>query len=290
MLSQPGPHATPVLSVVIACYNGGATIGRQLDALASQPCPVPFEVIVADNGSTDNSRVVASGYSGRLTIRVVDASRIRGPAHARNRGVAEARGRWVAFCDADDEVASDWLDNVVAALGSYQFVAGAVEVKRLNEARIVSTRVMEQQNELQSSSTGVALKHAGAGNMAVRRELFMKLDGFDEQLRCLEDADFCWRVQLAGAPLTYYPSMLVHVSLRAGFWANAKQGYQYGVGHARLERRYGKPVVRPNAMAPSTKGVSLASSAARVYRALTVVPTVRGVLWHFAWHAGHRFG
>src|SRR3712207_4277359 len=93
-LSSPARMASPLkLSVVIPCLNAASTIAVQLAALSRQSWPGEWEVIVADNGSTDRSRRIAESYGDRLPgLRVVDASDRRGQAHARNLGAAAATG------------------------------------------------------------------------------------------------------------------------------------------------------------------------------------------------------
>src|SRR6266545_10527 len=105
------------LSVVVPCFNSAKTIAIQLEALANQTWSEPWEVIVADNGSTDSSVAIAESYKKRLPhLRIVDASDRRGAGHARNVGAAAAAGDLLAFCDADDEVAPGWLSAMGQAL------------------------------------------------------------------------------------------------------------------------------------------------------------------------------
>src|SRR5512140_3870131 len=97
-----GNDGPPMLSVIIACLNAATTLGTQLDALARQSSPVPWELLICDNGSTDATVAVALRYQDRIPgLRVVDASGVRGAGAARNQGAEEARGEWLAFCDAD---------------------------------------------------------------------------------------------------------------------------------------------------------------------------------------------
>lgn len=285
--SQAGP-SRPELSVVIACYNGADTLPVQLDALAGQPCPVGFEVLVCDNGSTDASREVALSYADRLPIRVVDASAVRGPAHARNRGVEEAAGLLVAFCDADDEVAPDWLATMVAALREDAFVAGRVDVDKLNGAtglKLRDSRVMHQQVGLQTSGIAGNLPHAGAGNMGVHRDVFRAVSGFDESLRCLEDSDLCWRIQRAGTPLVFHPEVLIHTRLRDTLRSMARQGYAYGECFAVLQERY--PDDRGDA---PPEAPPAGRSKWRAHLDVCRERGLGGTVWHLAWHVGHRRG
>ena len=81
------------LSVVVAAYNAAATIEAQLTALVDQEWSQAWEVIVADNGSTDRTAAVVSSFAQAhpaTLVRVIDASQQRGPAFARNAGAAEA--------------------------------------------------------------------------------------------------------------------------------------------------------------------------------------------------------
>lgn len=277
------------MSVVIACYNGESTLGTQLDALVRQVDAPPFEVIVADNNSTDGSAALARSYADRLDLRVVDAGAVKGPGHARNVGVAAARSDYLAFCDADDEVADDWLASAHAALDSgLAFVAGRFDVEKLNSETTRRSRATEQQEGLQTSAVGVGLKHAGAGNMAFRRAGFEAVDGFDESLRCLQDSDLCWRMQLAGTPLDFVPAMLIHTRLRSTLQGMARQGYLYGRSFAQLEGRYGIGDEPAPTQSPSRSSGPLAAVFGRVRRAADL--GVGGVLWHTAWHLGHRVG
>lgn len=92
-------------SVVIPAYNSAATLGRALDSVGAQTLPA-HEIIVVDDGSTDETPAVARCHGTRLTyLRQTNA----GVAAARNAGAAAASGDWLAFLDADDWYAPDRL-------------------------------------------------------------------------------------------------------------------------------------------------------------------------------------
>src|SRR4051794_31120 len=92
------------LTVVIPVRDGIATIDDQLRAVSRQTIPAQWELVVADNGSTDGTGEFVRQHSiaDAVATRVVDVSAVPGVNAARNGGTAAARGRWIAFCDADD--------------------------------------------------------------------------------------------------------------------------------------------------------------------------------------------
>ena len=103
--------AGPTVSVVIPCYNAADFLHETLQSVLAQS-HVPVEVLVIDDGSTDDSAQIADSY-GPL-VRVIGQEN-RGESVARNRGVAEAGGDWVAFVDADDVWEPDKLEAQLAA-------------------------------------------------------------------------------------------------------------------------------------------------------------------------------
>ncbi|MHB8974346.1 MAG: glycosyltransferase family 2 protein [Pirellulaceae bacterium] len=88
----------PTVSVVIPCYNRACFIAEAIQSALRQTHP-PLEVIVVDDGSTDQSADVAAAFGP--PVRVISQIN-QGPSAARNRGIAEARGEWIAFLDSDD--------------------------------------------------------------------------------------------------------------------------------------------------------------------------------------------
>src|SRR4051812_35758571 len=120
------------VSVVLAVRDVGATIDRQLGALAAQAGDGLFEVIVSDNGSTDDTLARVQAWSHRLPLRIVDASDRRGSAYARNVGVAASSGARILMCDGDDVVSSSWVSALAGALCTADLATGPYEWAVLN--------------------------------------------------------------------------------------------------------------------------------------------------------------
>ncbi len=195
------------LSVIIPCLNAGATLATQLEALSGQRCQWHWEVIVCDNGSVDDSVHVARRYAGKVpSLRVIDASRKKGPSYARNRGVEEAKAEAVAFCDADDEVAPGWVRAMGDALMTHPVVHGQILFDKFNE-------LGEAQNLARKWIDGLYreqfLPHAGSGNMGIWRSVHKATGGFDEDLPRFMDSDYCWRLMLEGYEFHYVPEAVL---------------------------------------------------------------------------------
>ncbi len=290
----------PSVSVVIACRNAADTLGIQLEALSHQTYSGDWDVIISDNGSTDHTRLVVRRYEGILPgLQVVDSSDRPGAGHARNVAAKVSVSDFLAFCDADDEVAVDWLETMMAALTeSNPFVAGRFESRKLNSERVLRSRPLQQSTGLQESPFGPGLPHAGAGNLGIRRDLFLAVDGFDQAVGTLEDTDLCWRVQLAGTPLIFAPEVVVHVRLRSSFSKMWRQGWNYGHAAALLERRYGnKPIASATAVTTSLAVIKAAQEAAdtpsagpvgSAVKLLRENPSPGALMWAVGWHVGHR--
>jgi glycosyltransferase involved in cell wall biosynthesis len=226
-----------VLSVVIPARDCADTIGEQLEALADQRYDGEWEVIVADNGSTDDLHEQVARYRGRLPgLRIVPAGERRGSGYARNVGALAATGGSLAFCDADDIVGAGWLPAMARDLAEHDLVATPCETERLNDPAIRRTRRAGIPGERLPYPP--YLPHAGGSGLAVKRELFHALGGFDETLPRLQDTDFCIRAQLAGTSLHYLTDAVIHVRFKRAFAEIFRQGREYGEGNARLQARY----------------------------------------------------
>jgi cellulose synthase/poly-beta-1,6-N-acetylglucosamine synthase-like glycosyltransferase len=278
---------TPQVSVVIACRNAAATLGIQLEALTRQDCPVPWDVVISDNGSTDGSVALARSYRSRLPgLTIIDSSGRPGAGYARNVGASATQAPLLVFCDADDEVAPGWLTAMVNALQRDDFVAGRFESRKLNDTSVLRSRELQQSTGLQESPFGPDLPHAGAGNLGVSRALFFSVGGFDPAVGCLEDTDLCWRIQLTGARLVFCAEAIVHVRLRSSLSTMWAQGVAYGAAAALLEHRFPQPPPTLTAVGPTSSGPS--GKVHTVVNLLSEHRSAGALLWTLGWHVGHR--
>jgi glycosyltransferase involved in cell wall biosynthesis len=226
------------LSVIIACFNGGRTLVEQLDALAGQKWRQEWEVIIADNGSTDNSRQIAESFKARLpNLLVVDAGSKRGSAHARNVAIREARSDRFAFCDADDQVGDGWVASIGEALEEFDAVVSQFDDQRLNQQWLRELWYSPTATHGPKPILGFLPGAAGYG-LGITRRVYERVGAFDESLPRMSDIDYTWRVQLVGFKLQFLPHAVVHYRHRATLSGMFVQAYRDGQSQVLLYIKY----------------------------------------------------
>jgi glycosyltransferase involved in cell wall biosynthesis len=229
------------------CLDSAKTIRVQLDAMAVQEWSEPWELIVADNGSTDETTTITAQYGDRIPgLRIVDASARRGAAYALNEGSRAASGESLVFCDADDEVAPGWIRAMGEALRRHDLVACRHEVEKLNDPWLRESRGAP----LMLDEVGLRLPfpphivHAPSSGLGVRRRLHEQIGGFDESLLANYDTDYCIRLSRLGVEPVLVPEALLHYRYRDELRAIFMQARLYAETTALLQKRYatGRPV------------------------------------------------
>jgi cellulose synthase/poly-beta-1,6-N-acetylglucosamine synthase-like glycosyltransferase len=165
---------------------------------------------------------------------------VRSSYAARNRGARAARFPWVAFTDSDCAADRDWLKRLLApplpegcgaVVGEVVALEGTTPVQRLTERYgLMRHAVTLPHKELPCFSTA---------NVAVRRELLLRLDGFRQDVRFFGDMDLSWRIQLhGGSTLLFRPEARIFHRHRRTLGALWRQGVQHGRGVAFMKAAY----------------------------------------------------
>ncbi len=197
-VAAPG-NAWPMVSVIIPVFNAAPYLRESLDSVLSQDYP-DIEVVVVDDGSSDDSLAILRSYGAR--IRLLQQQR-RGPGAARNRAVQEARGEYLAFHDADDV----WLPGKLPTqmrfmldhpehrivFGQFAFWEADADNRFPDPARFVAQPDSWQVKQNLSGTIYVdelAESCIAMITPIIHREVFTAVGGFDESLLAGSDYDF----------------------------------------------------------------------------------------------------
>jgi glycosyltransferase involved in cell wall biosynthesis len=225
-------------SVVIACRNGEAYLAETLEALLTQRWDRTWEIVFADNGSTDASLMIFRSCAARnphIPMRSVDAGARPGKSYAVNCGVLAARGRSLIMCDADDIPAPGWLAAMGEALEIHDLVSACNEVARLNDG---PTGIYRPVPESTWDLPYAPFSRCTAGaTMGFTRALFDAVGGFSTDF-ALEDDEFCIRAHLAGYTVHTVPEAVVHYRLRRDLRSIYRQAFQYSRTDVHIARTY----------------------------------------------------
>jgi glycosyltransferase involved in cell wall biosynthesis len=215
------------LSVVISTFNRQEYLKAAIKSLEGQSYPTSdFEVIVVDNNSTDKTADLVAACSRSSPVRIKYLKEVRqGISYARNRGAREARGDVVAFLDDDAAAGSDWLERLAEVYATFPdagAVGGRIEAVWPGAKPTWVTQNLElslggalnygkEINELHYPSTPYG------GNISIRRDLFLSVGGFAEDLgrsgRGLlgcEEVLLCYRMTQQGRKIYFSPHAVVH--------------------------------------------------------------------------------
>jgi len=187
-------HAIPEVSVVIPTRNRWDLLSRSGLAAALMQKDVDLEVIVVDDGSTDET-------PGRLAaledprIRVIRHDQRQGVARARNHGVAEAQAEWVAFLDDDDLWSPDKLRRQLdlANESGAGFVYGSA-ILLDDQRKVLKLLASPKPAELAGRLTRANILPAGQSNVMARTDVVRQVGGFDERLSLIADWDMWLRL------------------------------------------------------------------------------------------------
>jgi GT2 family glycosyltransferase len=258
--SDPGPHTaldltryateavidTPLVSVVVPTYCRRASLARLLDALDRQSYPRScFEVLVVDDGSTDDTVQLVEERGIRGGVRVIQQQHA-GPAEARNRGVAAATGNLVLFLDDDVVPVPELITTHVAthAAEPNAVVIGPMSAPR-HWPRPIWVRWEEVQLDKQyramiAGDWGCTARQFYTGNASVARTHFLAAGGFDTSFQRAEDVELGYRLADRGARFIFNPEAeVLHFASRS-FESWCRIPYQYGRYDVVMQRDKGQ--------------------------------------------------
>jgi glycosyltransferase involved in cell wall biosynthesis len=298
----------PLFTVIIAVYNGAATIGRAIESVLAQSY-THHELIVVDDGSTDATPQLVRQFGD--TVRYLRQENA-GVSAARNAGARHARGEWLAFLDADDWYYPDrlrWHAEWIMRDANLDFLTGDYDYVRPDGGHIsrsmekhASGRVLLQKAAgapevimTESEFESFVADHFGdTHTLSVRREMFLRLGGYPLGFRVCEDVLFLTRLCAASRrvgvicrPLAAY---LIHdnSATRRDRLRSQTENVRTLVTMAAESRSY-PATIRRGVLARLREGrLDLGYALLRVGRKAAAVGAVTPTLWESPGVAGLR--
>ena len=183
------PKSQPDISVIIPAFNRSHTLPKALDSVLSQTLK-PREIIVVDDGSTDETNAVLANYPGLCIISQDN----RGVSAARNVGIEKAGGDWIAFLDSDDEWLSDKLEKQWDAICNDDKLICHTDEIWIRNGKRVNPMKKHQKFGGWIYERCLPLCVISPSSVMIHRSVFKDVGVFDESLEVCEDYDLWLRI------------------------------------------------------------------------------------------------
>jgi hypothetical protein len=193
------------VSVIIPAYNASKTIGACIESLLVQETREGFEIIVVDDGSSDDTAEVAERYPKVRVLRQVNS----GAGPARNLAARNAKGWILCLIDADCVATHHWLDALVATIRCG--ADGAKGVYRSSQPELVARFTqIEYEDRYDRMDPQRPINFVDTSSAAYRRDLFLQAGGFENGIHAVEDQELSFRLAKGGHDLRFVPEAAVY--------------------------------------------------------------------------------
>lgn len=237
--------STPMLlSIIVPVYNRPDEV-RELLASLVQQSVLDYELIIVEDGSTLPCRSILEGYASLLPNYTYLPISNAGPSKARNSGARIAQGDYLLILDSDVVLPPYFLERVADALRQTGADAwggpdtAAPDFSPMQKAvNYAMTSLWTTGGIRGGKADGMEKFKPRTFNMGCRRELFLSLGGFSEDMRYGEDIDFSLRLLSSGAKVLLFPEAYVYHKRRVDMYQFFMQVYRSGQARIELERRH----------------------------------------------------
>ena len=228
--------AFPKVSIIVPVLDREKVIGRCMQSLLELDYP-SYEIIVVDNGSSDRTPEIVSGYPVKLITELQ-----KGPYAARNTGIQHTSGEMICFIDSDCLAHTDWLKKLVRNFTDER-VAGVGGQLQTHEPETLVEQFEDYAGIMvYNLPKGVVQwdRHkflSGAvytSNVMFKKETLLEVGGFDPEFLSGGDFHLCWQIQRMGYRLLFDPEAIVRHVHRSTVQGLMKQFCKYGIEQPRL--------------------------------------------------------
>jgi glycosyltransferase involved in cell wall biosynthesis len=220
------------VSVVIPAYNAEDTIAAAIESVLAQDYAHPVELVVVDDGSTDATADIVRRYPAVVYIHQENA----GPASARNHGARVSKGSTLFFTDSDCCPERSWISKMMQGFAQegVMVVAGSYGIANVASrlARVIHEEIIFRHRVLMPEFP----KAFGSYNVAIRREVFEAVGGFNAQYRRAsgEDNDLSYKIIARGERIFFQRDACVDHYHQESLPRYLKEQFRHGVWRLRI--------------------------------------------------------
>ena len=215
-----------VVSIVIPVFNGASRIESCLNSLLSQNFNEGYEIIIVDDGSSDNLKAVISSYPDVSYVFQTNA----GPGVARNHGASLAKGEFLLFTDDDCVPVSNWISLMVGALRSQKSICGVKGAYLTKQISLVSRFVqLEYEDKYDVMRKYQYIDFIDTYSAGFKKSIFLEFGGYDSKYTtaCAEDVDLSFRMHAKGYRMLFVPKAIVYHLHPSSLWGYLKKKFKF---------------------------------------------------------------
>jgi len=239
-------------SLIIPAYNAEKSIITCLEFALNQSLPCDeYEIIVVDDGSTDNTAEIIAGYPVRLFPQ-----KNQGPAVARNRGATEARGAVLVFTDSDCELDCNFIKNIIAPIEDDPQIVGVQGSYKTKQQEFMARfGQVEIETRYRRMAKNKYIDFIGTYAAAYRKDIFLEFGGFDTgfPLASGEDTEFSYKLYENGYKMVFRPEAFVYHQHPTKLSRYLKSKFFRGFWRVRLYRKHPERTIRDSYTPQSLK-------------------------------------
>ena len=195
---------SPLVSILIPCFNGVPWVHRSIETALGQTWPNK-EVIVLDDGSTDDSLKVIRRYAPQVCIATQPNG---GQNVSRNRLTELSRGEWLVYLDADDELAPDNVAQKLKAAANADAIYGTMEMHYYEGGQLMRTEAFPAECFVDPLEAAFLWKYPNTSSFMFRKSAVLEVGGWNETIKNCTDYDLYFRLLLKGKKLCPAPQSL----------------------------------------------------------------------------------
>lgn len=204
----------PSVSIIIPTFNEQAHLKTCLNSIFDLSYPLDkIEIIVVDDGSRDNTVNIALSYK----VKIIKLNH-SGRSFARNIGVSQAHGNIIAFIDADDVCKREWLSETISMIDNEKIAAIGCSHDILNQTNNDFVILSYKDRIFRHNKSHGKTDHIGCSGMVVKKDIFLKVGGFNILFSASEDAELSYRLRKEGYDLILINKPLISVTYPNGLY------------------------------------------------------------------------